>query len=173
MTAHEKAPAVASSRGSEAVRFGQAARRHPTADPVALLLDRLDNVRRAGRGWTARCPAHQDRTASLSVSEGDGGKVLLHCFAGCPAHDVVAAVGLELSDLFPVRLAPATPEQRREAARWARESRWAAALRVLSREATLVLAAAGMLEAGPLAAEDRERLAAAVARINDARGVLA
>jgi len=31
--------------------------------------------------WTARCPAHDDRTPSLSVSVGDGGRILLHCHA--------------------------------------------------------------------------------------------
>jgi hypothetical protein len=35
-------------------------------------LDRLDRVKRSGSGWTARCPAHEDRHASLSVGEGDG-----------------------------------------------------------------------------------------------------
>jgi hypothetical protein len=39
----------------------------------------------------------------LSVREGDDGRVLLHCFAGCSVNEVVAALGIELSDLFPVR----------------------------------------------------------------------
>lgn len=68
------------------------------------LLDRLDGVRpRTAGAWMARCPAHRDKSPSLSVRECDDGTVLIRCFAGCPTHDVVAAVGLELSDLFPPR----------------------------------------------------------------------
>lgn len=48
-----------------------------------------------------RCPAHDDRTASLSVREGEGGKILVHCMAGCSTAAVVQAMGLKLADLFP------------------------------------------------------------------------
>ena len=44
-------------------------------------LTRLDGVKRTGRGWQAKCPAHDDRSPSLSIREGELG-VLLHCFAG-------------------------------------------------------------------------------------------
>ena len=63
-------------------------------------ISRCDCVRRSGRGVVARCPAHDDRTPSLSILEGDDGRVVLHCFAGCTAGDIVAAMGLELRDLF-------------------------------------------------------------------------
>src|SRR5262249_36285348 len=53
------------------------------------------------RTFQARCPAHDDRTPSLSVSEGHGGKVLLRCHAGCPTEAVVGAMGLKMNDLFP------------------------------------------------------------------------
>lgn len=69
--------------------------------PVGRILERLERVKRSGSGWTARCPGHEDRQNSLAVSEGDDGRVLLKCFAGCGAEQVVAAVGLELRDLFP------------------------------------------------------------------------
>jgi hypothetical protein len=51
--------------------------------PITLqgLLD-LVGARRSGDSWVGRCPAHEDRTPSLSVCERDG-KILLHCFAGC------------------------------------------------------------------------------------------
>lgn len=58
-----------------------------------------------GRGM-ARCPAHKDRRASLSIRETDSGSVLLHCFAGCHVEQVVATLGLQMEDLFPPR--PAT-----------------------------------------------------------------
>ncbi len=48
----------------------------------------------------ACCPAHEDRHASLSVGVGDDDRVLVKCMAGCRVEDVVAALGLELSDLF-------------------------------------------------------------------------
>lgn len=48
----------------------------------------------------AQCPAHEDRTASLSLGAGDDGRVLLHCHAGCSTEEVVAALGLKMVDLF-------------------------------------------------------------------------
>ncbi len=46
------------------------------------------------------CPAHDDRNPSLSVSQGEGGRVLIKCHAGCETEAVVAALGLTLADLF-------------------------------------------------------------------------
>lgn len=48
----------------------------------------------------ARCPAHNDARASLSLKEGDDGRALVYCHAGCPTSDVVAALDLRMSDLF-------------------------------------------------------------------------
>jgi hypothetical protein len=65
-----------------------------------LLLGRLDGVIRTGAGrWSARCPAHEDRSPSLSVRL-DGGQLLFHCHAGCAPADVLAAVGLGWCDLY-------------------------------------------------------------------------
>jgi hypothetical protein len=67
----------------------------------AKIVDRLDKAREVGPGrWLACCPAHQDRSPSLSIREADDGRVLLHCFAGCNTEDVVSALGLTLTDLF-------------------------------------------------------------------------
>jgi len=52
------------------------------------------------QGRQFRCPAHDDHKPSLSVSEGDEGRVLLHCHAGCGSEAVVAALGLTMADLF-------------------------------------------------------------------------
>jgi len=68
---------------------------------VDAVLGRLHGIRRTGKGWSARCPAHEDRQNSLSVAAGDDGRVLLKCFAGCPAEQIVAAIGLTMRDLFP------------------------------------------------------------------------
>jgi len=67
---------------------------------IATFLDRLDNVHRNGSGWTARCPAHDDDAPSLSINEGDDGRVLVHCHAGCDTVAIVAAMGLTMRDLF-------------------------------------------------------------------------
>ncbi len=52
-------------------------------------------------GYTLCCPAHSDRDPSLGISEGDDGRALLYCFAGCTIHDICAAIGLTPKDLFP------------------------------------------------------------------------
>lgn len=76
--------------------------------PVDAILANLDRVKATGPGtWLASCPTsahkHGDRSRGLSIREGDDGRALLHCHAGCPVADVVEAMGLELSDLFPQR----------------------------------------------------------------------
>jgi putative DNA primase/helicase len=48
--------------------------------------------RRNGRDWLCRCPAHDDKTPSLSVGTGRDGRLLLTCFAGCAFGDVRAAL---------------------------------------------------------------------------------
>ena len=48
----------------------------------------------------ARCPAHDDQTASLSVSSGNDGRILLKCHAGCSAQQIVGAMGLTMRDLY-------------------------------------------------------------------------
>jgi hypothetical protein len=142
--------------------------------PVELLLSRLEGVRKSGNGHIARCPAHPDRSASLSVCEGRDGRALVKCFAGCEVLAVVQALGLGVADLFPQRIADASPESRSAAREAWRHSGWAAALGVLAREASVVLVAARALADGKaLAADDRARLLLAVDRIEGAREVLA
>lgn len=69
---------------------------------IDRLISCLANVKKSGRQqWTACCPAHGDKHPSLSVRELEDGRVLIHCFAGCSVYDVVSAVGLDVSDLFP------------------------------------------------------------------------
>ena len=66
------------------------------------LLSRLKNVSKASGGWKACCPAHNDRSPSLSITEGSDGRILIKCHAGCTAQQVVAAMNLTMADLFPV-----------------------------------------------------------------------
>jgi hypothetical protein len=76
--------------------------------------------RRAGPGrWMARCPSHEDRTPSLSLTE-RAGRVLVYCFAGCRQRDVIEA--LRARGLWPERIS--TPATRR---RWAKARQASAA----------------------------------------------
>lgn len=67
---------------------------------VEKILTKLDGVKRSAKGHVAKCPAHDDRQASLSIGTGDDGKVLLKCFAGCTFEQIVAALGLKAADLM-------------------------------------------------------------------------
>jgi hypothetical protein len=75
-----------------------------TSEPVARVLSRVQGAKRDRDGWRARCPAHQGKSdTSLSIAQGDDGRVLLKCFSGCSHQAVAAALGLAASDLFPPR----------------------------------------------------------------------
>lgn len=133
--------------------------------PIDTLLSRLDKPRQTGPGrWIARCPAHADKSPSLSVRELDDGRILVHCFTGCPVNDVLAAVGLEFTNLFPLdshAIGHANPERRPFPA--------ADVLRALYHETLIVAAAAGfLLEGRPFSDEDRNRLGMALERIQAA-----
>jgi predicted transcriptional regulator len=68
---------------------------------IADFLTKLVSVKQAvARGWQARCPAHKDDSPSLSISEGKGGRILLHCHAGCTAEAICGKLGLTTADLF-------------------------------------------------------------------------
>ena len=73
------------------------------------IIQHLDKVKKTGKGYQARCPAHEDTGPSLSLREGDDGRVLLHCHAGCATAAVVAALGLTIADLFPASDKPRRP----------------------------------------------------------------
>ncbi len=59
---------------------------------IAETIARALGGHRAGAGWTARCPAHDDRTPSLSLTDTKDGKLLVRCHAGCDQKDVIAAL---------------------------------------------------------------------------------
>jgi len=139
-----------------------------TAD---ALLSRLDRVRRTGPGrWTASCPtsAHErgDLHPSLGIRELEDGRLLLRCHAHlCQVEDIVGAVGLELSDLF--------PEKPIEHAR--RERRPFNAhdvLACIAFEATIIVIASGDLRQGKaLSDADHERVVLAAGRLQEAEGI--
>lgn len=59
--------------------------------------------KKTGSGYLCRCPAHADNKPSLSISAGDGGRVLLKCHAGCSFESVIAALRISAADLAPNR----------------------------------------------------------------------
>lgn len=129
--------------------------------PVGALLSRLDGVSPRGPGrWFARCPSHEDGRPSLSVQERDDGTLLVHCFAGCGAAEIVAAVGMSLADLFVKRHPDADVKGYRN-----RPPPFSArdVLLVLDHESLIVAAVAADIVAG------REIKPVAVERVNDAR----
>jgi len=64
-------------------------------------LDKLEKVRTTREHqWQACCPAHDDRTPSLSIALGDDERILLTCHAGCDVKSILQALHLELKDLF-------------------------------------------------------------------------
>jgi hypothetical protein len=137
--------------------------------PADLLLSRLDKVRETGKGcWLACCPAHPDKSPSLSIRELPDGRVLLHCFTGCSVDAVVGAIGLELSDLFPT-----LPEDGYKPVK--RPFPATDVLTSVSLEIAVVLAAASdMLDSGDLiiGREGFERLTLAHDRLQAALTVL-
>lgn len=82
---------------------------------AAEVLSRLTHVRKTTRGWTACCPAHDDRSPSLSVTVGTGGRILLRCWSGCAFQEIAGALGLRPGDLSPGRPRPQTAQERRAA----------------------------------------------------------
>lgn len=64
------------------------------------VLQHFDHVEGQGKQRTARCPAHSDRRNSLSIGEGEDGRTLIECHAGCDIKDILSAAGLKMSDLF-------------------------------------------------------------------------
>ena len=70
-------------------------------DPLTGILELLDKVKQtAPNQWKALCPAHDDHTPSLSVTQVQD-SVLIKCHAGCSTEKIVSALGLSMADLYP------------------------------------------------------------------------
>ena len=68
---------------------------------INTILEHLDKVKGGNGRYQARCPAHDDKTPSLSITETANGTILIKCFSGCTVDEIVGSIGLELKDLFP------------------------------------------------------------------------
>ena len=133
---------------------------------IEPLLQKLDGVMETGnRHWRAKCPAHESRGRSLSLSEAEDGRILMHCFAGCDSASVVAAIGMSLSDLF-----PAGGKACGKPTRGAFSHEAALALDTLERESLIVCM--GLLQKRPLSEADEERMLVAAQRIREVRKLI-
>jgi len=133
---------------------------------VDKILPLLDKVKKKGdNSWLACCPAHDDKNPSLAITEKEG-KVLLHCFSHqCDVSDIVHAVGVELSDLFPEHI-------RIEGSKPIRKKRFPAEaiLEALAKEFVIAeLGLAVLAEGGTLNKKAKSRMREASKRFTSAR----
>lgn len=140
-------------------RHARTPRRAGPGDILAL----LEGVRQTGPNrWLARCPAHDDRSPSLSIRDA-GDRLLVHCFASCPPGDVLSALGLTLADLFE-HDGPTAPHHRPHHRRIPPGD----ILQALALEAAVAALAVDQLAQGrELDPGDRRRLFLAARRLSD------
>ncbi len=137
---------------------------------IQNILDRLVGVRETGPGkYLSRCPSHDDRSPSLAIKDGDDGRVLIHCFAGCEPQSVLDAIGLTFTDIMPERVGQDhayKPVRNRISPR--------DALATLDHESLVVaIIGADILEHKQVDEPTWDRLGAAVQRINTTRAMCA
>lgn len=131
---------------------------------VDTLLQRLTKVTGRRGHWTACCPAHEDRSPSLAITETDDGRILLKCFGGCSVQEIVGAIGMDMTDLFPDSNDHYKPKVKN--AFYATDL-----LKLIEFESTIVIIAANDLANGKqLSDNDRSRLRQAHERILEAVG---
>jgi hypothetical protein len=135
---------------------------------IEKLLTRLDKVRGRNGSWTACCPAHEDKGPSLAVRENEDGRILLHCFAGCETANVLGAIGMDMTDLFPPdekrREYPVTGKPSMKPAFFASDL-----MRIIHFEALVVqIVAFDIANNKPVTEETRERMLTAYQRIDEA-----
>ncbi|MHC8341241.1 AAA family ATPase [Pseudomonas sp. HLT2-19-2] len=125
-------------------------------EPLSALISRLKGIKQHGDRVMAVCPAHQDKSPSLSLSQAEDGRALVYCFAGCKTRDVLGAVGMEMRDLFPESL---SQEQRRQFRRIKLRA-------VRGSEFLIIEAAKAEAKGGALSEESTARLALAQERVD-------
>jgi len=130
--------------------------------PIDKVLSRLEKIKQRQDGqWSARCPAHEDKSPSLSVRETDEGAVLIKCFAGCTFEKIFSSLNLDPSEAFPPK-----HKSGKEPKRTPRSTTAAHALELLSEEAGFVAMYANNLYKNvALTARDRDRLNTSTGRI--------
>lgn len=130
------------------------------------ILERLKKVRPSGNNsWRACCPAHDgNNPTALVIKEEPDGRILMHCFQGCSAVDIMEKIGLDISELFPERIGGV--EGKKPVARKFYASDILSAIRF---EFQIVTLAAFELSKGrKLSEKDLNRLKLSMERINEA-----
>ena len=68
---------------------------------IEKIISKLEYCKQvAPEKWLARCPSHNDKSPSLSIRD-NGDRILINCFAGCGALDVLNAIGCDWADVMP------------------------------------------------------------------------
>jgi len=126
------------------------------------ILARFEKVYSSGKDqWQCLCPAHDDRSASLSIKLLPDTRVLVNCFAGCSASDILDSAGLSFDDIIPSRIGDLKPVK-------AAFNPYAV-LKAISNETLLVaVAAMDMAHGKELSEADRERLTKAAQILREA-----
>lgn len=131
---------------------------------VDNFVSRLQKAKRTGKNsWLACCPAHDDKHPSMSITEGDDGRVLVKCFAGCSIDEITGSVGMDISELYPPKeFDEFAPKQK--IGFNARD-----VLAAISLEMTIVvICASDMAKGKTLGEESKKRLLLAASRITTA-----
>ena len=134
---------------------------------VDKLLNGLQKVKRTGNSsWMACCPAHDDRSPSLSIKDNGDGKLMLKCFAGCETIDVLGAIGLDWDDVMP----PKKKLERIQTVKTMNHKIYATdAIEIIRKEAQIIVMAAIDITKGVKINEpELERIKTAMTRINTA-----
>lgn len=127
-------------------------------------LDRLEAVRELPNGeYQARCPAHEDRSPSLSIALGEDDRILIYCFAGCSIDRICRSINFEMSNLFPRK--PVDHRYSKVSA----QLRGATLLRSLAHEILIIeMYARAVRNQVELSERDHERMTLAIERIAEA-----
>lgn len=135
----------------------------PIEPKTELILSRLSGVKNTGRDkWLALCPSHDDRSPSLSIKQIDD-RILIRCFAGCGYLDVLAAIGLDASALFPDKVSNPS-EKKKPAPRFNKAELFDIAI---SEAGILALGWNDLLVNGSVPDADRERVQRAYSTVMD------
>jgi len=126
------------------------------------LLNQLSKVKKIGQDrYVACCPSHNDKSPSLAIRN-DNGKILLRCFAGCTTYEIVSAIGLNLSDLFPPSDNPKYENRSRNGF-----SAWQLLHALKTDLVRLLIIANDLKKIDALSSDDRKFISEIVLRLND------
>ena len=127
------------------------------------IISKFERVYKSGSDqWQCLCPVHDDKSPSVGIKYTKDGRILIHCFSGCPTNEILDAVGIRFDDLFPDKLENEYKPIKRAFNPYA-------VLTSLSNEILLCTLAAMDLSKGKILNEtDKQRLILAYSRIKGA-----